>query len=282
MPASWNETAMKLAASNLNFPAFRHLDLLPVLPALGIEGLEVAPAHTWLDPWDGVPSAEVKAYRKAATSAGLKIVGLHCLLSGRPDLGLFDMLGMGGRTISYLTQLSAICRDLGGKTLILGPRWRRRLTDRTAWLQGRAFLELLLERIETHGTVLCFDQLAPGEGDFCTTARECYMLVNAVDHPAFGLHLSAAGLTANGETGHAPFASVRGRLEHFHAGEPAYAPLGSSGQIDHTDLRRHLAAISYTGWVSLVQRARAGLNLFAALAQGASFAANRYLPASTH
>ena len=112
---------MKIAASNLIFPAFKHLDLLPVLPAVGIEGLEVAPAHTWLDPWDGVPSAEVRAYRKAATSAGLKIVGLHCLLSGRPDLGLFDMPGMGGRTINYLTQLSAICRDLGGKTLILGP-----------------------------------------------------------------------------------------------------------------------------------------------------------------
>ena len=270
---------MKLATSNLIFPAFKHFDLLPVLPAVGIEGLEVAPAHTWLDPWDGVPSAEVRAYRKAATSAGVKIVGLHCLLSGRPDLGLFDMPGMGGRTINYLTQLSAICRDLGGKTLILGPRWRRRLTDRVAWLQGRAFLELLLERIETHGTVLCFDQLGPGEGDFCTSARECYMLVNAVDHPAFGLHLSAAGLAANGENGHAPFASVRGRLEHFHAAEPGHAPLGSSGQIDHADLRRHLAAISYTGWISLVQRNRPGFNLFAALTQGASFAANRYLPA---
>src|SRR5208283_2125884 len=156
MPASWNETAMKIAASNLIFPAFKHIDLLPVLPELGIEGLEVAPAHTWLDPWDGVPSAEVRAYRKAAKAAGLKITGLHCLLSGRPDLGLFDLPGMGGRTINYVVQLSAICRDLGGKTLILGPRWRRRLTDRTAWLQGRAFLELLLERIETHGTVLCF------------------------------------------------------------------------------------------------------------------------------
>ena len=146
---------MKIAASNLIFPAFKHLDLLPVLPAVGIEGLEVAPAHTWLDPWDGVPSAEVRAYRKAATSAGLKIVGLHCLLSGRPDLGLFDMPGMGGRTINYLTQLSAICRDLGGKTLILGPRWRRRLTDRVAWLQGRAFLELLLpaHRDARHGAV---------------------------------------------------------------------------------------------------------------------------------
>jgi sugar phosphate isomerase/epimerase len=273
---------MKLAASNLILPAFKHHDLLPALPCAGIEGLEVSPSHTWLDPWDGVPSAEVRAYRKAAASAGLKIVGMHCLLSGRPDLGLFDMPGMGGRTIAYLTQLSAICRDLGGKTLILGPRWRRRLTERVAWLHGRAFLELLLPRIESHGTVLCFSPIAPEHGDFCTTARECYMLVNAIDHPAFGLHLSAAGLVANGEMGHAPFASVRGRLEHFHADEPGFAAPGSSGQIDHADLRRHLAAISYTGWVSLVQRNRPGTNLFAALENGVKFAANRYLAANLH
>ena len=209
-------------------------------------------------------------------------MGLHCLPSGRPDLGLFDTAGMGGRTIAYLTRLSAICRDLGGKTLILGPRWQRRLSDRGAWLQARAFLELLMERIETHGTVLCFDQLGPGEGDFCTSARDCCMLVNAVDHPAFGLHLSAAGLAANGETGYAPFASVRGRLEHFHAAEPSQAPLGSSGQIDHADLRRHLAAIGYADWISLVQRNRPGFNLFATLTQGASFAANRYLPAGAY
>ncbi len=166
--------------------------------------------------------------------------------------------------------------------LILGPRWRRRLTERVAWLHGRAFLELLLPRIESHGTVLCLSPIAPEHGDFCTTARECYMLVNAIDHPAFGLHLSAAGLAANGETGHAPFANVRGRLEHFHADEPGLAAPGSSGQIDHADLRRHLAAISYTGWVSLVQRNRPGSNLFAALENGVNFAANRYLAANLH
>jgi sugar phosphate isomerase/epimerase len=271
---------MKLSASNLILPAFKHIDLLPALPGLGIEGLEVAPAHTWLDPWDGVASAEVKAYRKAVRGAGLKIVGLHCLLSGRPDLGLFDTQDAGSRTVKYLTQLSAICRDLGGRTLILGPRWRRSLTYHAAWEQGRAFLERLLERIETHGTVLCFSPLGPREGDFCTTARECAMLVNDADHPAFGLHLSAAGLAANGETGPAPFEAVRGRLEHFHADEPDFAPPGSSGRIDHAGVRRHLAAIGYGGWISLVQRARPGANLFAALAHAGSFAANRYLPES--
>ena len=89
-------------------------------------------------------------------------------------------------------------------------------------------------------------------------------------------------LAANGETGRAPFANVRGRLEHFHADEPGLAAPGSSGQIDHADLRRHLAAISYTGWVSLVQRSRRGSNLFAALVNGVNFAANRYLAANLH
>jgi sugar phosphate isomerase/epimerase len=273
---------MKLSVSNLILPAYRHADLLPVLPALGIEGLEIAPAHTWLDPWEGVPSAEVKAYRRAAAGAGLKIVGLHCLLSGRPDLGLFDMPDMGSRTVKYLTQLSAICRDLGGKTLILGPRWRRRLAAEAAWQQGRAFLELVLERIETHGTVLCFTQLGPGEGDFCATARECSKMVEAIDHPAFGLHLSSAGLAANGETGHGPFAAAYGRLEHFHADEPGFAPPGSSGQVDHADVRSHLAAIGYDNWISLVQRARPGTNLFGALANAGSFATSRYLSISLH
>jgi sugar phosphate isomerase/epimerase len=271
---------MKLSVSNLIFPAFRQVDLLPILPGLGIEGLEVAPAHTWLDPWDGVPSAAVKAYRKAAAGAGLNIVGMHCLLSGRPDLGLFDTPDQGSRTVKYLTQLSAICRDLGGRTLILGPRWRRRLTGEAAWEQAKAFLEAVLERIETHGTVLCFTQLGPGEGDFCTSARECAVLADAIDHPAFGLHLSSAGLEANGETGRAPFAAAGGRLEHFHADEPGFAPPGSSGQIDHDGVRGHLAAIGYEGWVSLVQKAGPGQNVFAALANAGSFAASRYLSAS--
>jgi hypothetical protein len=74
---------MKLAVSNLIFPAFKHHDLLPALPALGIGGVEVAPAHTWLDPWDGVPSAEVRAYRKAATPPGSRSRGcIACCPAG--------------------------------------------------------------------------------------------------------------------------------------------------------------------------------------------------------
>jgi sugar phosphate isomerase/epimerase len=143
---------------------------------------------------------------------------------------------------------------LGGRTLILDSRWARTLPAKEAWLQCRAFLERLLPRIEDHGTILCFAPLTPTDGDFCRLARECLMLVDAIDHPSFGLHVRTAALSANGETGHQHFAGRRGRLDHVHIDEPGLVALGSSGAVDHADMRRHLSAISYDGWLSVVQR----------------------------
>lgn len=247
---------MKLAVSNLTLPAFDHLAHLSRLKALGVDGLEIAPDHTWTRPhWGkGFAAAELRAYHRAVQAAELKVVGLHALLGGRPELGLFEDADTRHHTIEHLVHLSTVCRDLGGRTLILDGRWRRDLPVKEAWLQARELLERLLPRIESHGTVLCFAPLGPDEGDFCRLARECYMLVNALDHPSFGIHLSTAGLTGTGERGHANFAAARGRLEHFHIDEPGRVRLGSTGLVDHADMRRHLVASTYRGWVSLVQR----------------------------
>lgn len=275
---------MRLAASNLALPAFDHIDYLDRVRALGVEGLEVAPAHTWGEPAHRLPMAAVNSYRRAAEAAGLSIIGLHALLDGRPGLGLLADDATEARTLDYLVALSGLCRDLGGKTLILGPRWRDGLAERDSWLRGRAFMERLAPRIEAHGTVLCLAPLADGQGDFCASAKECYLLVNAVDHPSFGLHLSAAGLARHGEMGHATFAAVRGRLEHFHTDEPGLAVPGGSGRIDHADLRRHLAAISYFGWISVIQRHQVGADRAATidvLGQGVRAITQCYLPIDT-
>lgn len=266
---------MKLSASNLALPAFDHLYLLPELKRMGLDGIEVAPAHTWPNP-DMVSTAEVLAFRRAAETAGLQVVGLH----GVHADGMFADRDTQQANIDAIVTRSALCRDLGGRTLILGARWCHDLPEREAWKAGRDFLERLLPRIEDHGTVLCLAPLTPGGGDFCVTAKSCYLLTNAVDHPSLGLHLSAAALAASCEMGHATFAAVRGRLDLFHADEPELAVAGSSGAIDHADLRRHLAAISYFGWVSVVQRQVPGLSI-EALALGARFATDTYLPIDT-
>ena len=251
---------MRLAFSNLALPAFEHLSYLPDLRAFGIEGIEIAPDHTWPRPYfgQGFSTREVETYRLTAQLAGLKIIGMHGLLGGRPELGIFEDADIRHHTIEHVVHLSQVCRDLGGRTLILDSRWARKLETREAWLQCRAFLERLLPRIEEHGTVLCFAPLTPEEGDFCRLAPECLMLVNAIDHSSFGLHVSTAAMAANNETGHQHFAARRGRLEHVHIDEPGLVALGSSGAVDHRDMRRHLSAISYDGWVSVVQRISAG------------------------
>ena len=267
---------MKLAVSNLGLPAYYHLGMLPLVHSLGVEGLEVVPAHTWPDL---VSSRMVESYRAAAEQAGLAIIGMHGLFRHRPDLGIFATGDKRARSLELLVQLSAVTRDLGGRTLVLESRRRNDIPEREAWLQCRDFLHEVLPRIESHGTLLCFAPLAAEGGDFCTLARHCYMLTNAIDHDSFGLHLGAAALSANGEMGHTTFAAVRGRLELIHLDEPDHAMLGSSGRVDHTDMRNHLAAITYKGWASLVQTASAEPGT--SLQQGLRFFADSYMSAGT-
>lgn len=268
---------MRLAASTLALPAYDHTDLLPQLRNLGVAAVEIVPGHTWHD----TNAASIAAYGKAVETAGLNVIGLHGLLADRCDLGLFKDADTVERTMDYLVHQSAICRDLGGKTLIWGPRWRNDLPIRTAWQHCRDFLETLLPKIEAHGTVLCFAPLGAGGGDFCVTAKECYLMVSSLEHASFGLHLAATALMESAEMGHATFAALGGRLELFHVDEPDLAVIGSSGLVDHTDLQRHLAAIGYRDWISIVQRARPGEAPLDALARATAFVAERYLPQDT-
>ena len=174
---SRSEKPMKLAASNIALPAGNHVRLLPELPAIGIGGVEIVPSHTWPGQWNALTRGEVEDYRLAAQRAGLRIVGLHGLLRGRPDLDLFGPPDIRARVADHLVHLLAVCRDLGGRTLVIDSRWRGRLPPRAAWILCRDFLHALLPRIEPHGTRLCFAPLAPDEGDFCATARECATLI---------------------------------------------------------------------------------------------------------
>jgi len=271
---------MKLCASTLALPrggaaTTPFHELVP----LGLDGIEIAPAHTWDDPWR-VNAAELRAYRRFAEGAGLRIVGLHDLLDGESGLGLFTRGDALDRTLEVLLQRSALCRDLGGRTLILDALWPLDPPDAESWSGGRRVLERLLPRIEPHGTVLCLAPRGAGRDGIRVTAKSLYMMTNAIEHPALGLHLDATALTENNEMGHATFAAVRGRLDHVHLSEPGRVPFGASGRIDHADLRRHLAAISYFGWVSLVQ-ARAPGRALAALGRAAAGATACYLPVDT-
>lgn len=248
----------KFALSNTALPAYHHGGLLPQVRSLGFTGLEVAPGRVWADVERDATPAAVQAYRRSVEDAGLAVVGLHALLEGQPQLGLLRDGEAAQRSEDYLVRLSAICRDLGGQTLILGSgRELNGVAPDRAWHQCRAFLERLIPRIEDHGTQLCFAPLEATPASFCPTARECRIMAVAVDHTAFGLQLNSAALLANNEANHATFSAIYGHLAHFTVSEPRRAPLGQSGRIDHAAMRRHLAAGNFPGWIAVHQDATA-------------------------
>lgn len=259
---------MKRAISNIALPAFDHLGQLAALPGLGFTGLEVAPSRVWQGGWD---AAKVTAYRRAVEAAGLRVVGLHSLFFDRPELGLFKAPELRAQTLDVMVALSALCRDLGGRTLIYGGgRKRGELPMDAARAETRRFLAELLPRIEGHGTVLCFEPLGPRDSDFLNSAAECLALVDEIAHPSLGLQLDAKALVENGETGSETFLAVEGRLAHFHANDPGLVPPGSTGTVDHALLGRRLRDIGYDGWVSSEQRLLSEADPLADVARGAA------------
>ncbi|CAA7612585.1 sugar phosphate isomerase/epimerase [Magnetospirillum sp. SS-4] len=258
---------MKFAVSNIALTAHDHLAELERLAPLGVTGLEVAPSRVWKDGWD---AAGIAAYRRAVEAAGLTVVGLHSLFFDRPHLGLFKDPASRAETLDFMVALSALCRDLGGRTLIYGGGRRRgELPATEAHAETRRFLSELLPRIESHGTVLCFEPLGPKDSDFLNSAAECRAVVDEIRHPALGLQLDAKALVENGETGPETFAAVSGRLDHFHANDPGLVVPGSTGAVDHALLGRRLKAIGYDGWVSAEQRLLSPGSPLADVARGA-------------
>ena len=245
----------RIAVSNIGLPAFAHLDFLPRLMELGVTGLEVAPSRIWHDTWSGLSADDVSAYGQAVRDSGLKIIGLHSLFFDHPELGLFKGPDILMRTVEFLGHLSAVCRDLGGRTLVYGGGRRRDgVPMPDAFAACDVFLDAVLPVMESHGTKLCFEPLGPNDTDFLNTAAQCAELADRFNHPALGIQLDAKALVDNDELTPSSFAGVTGRLDHFHANDPGLVVVGSTGIVDHAKIGAYLRDSGYVGWISSEQR----------------------------
>jgi sugar phosphate isomerase/epimerase len=271
---------MRLAVSNIALPAYDHADQLRRLPAFGLEGLEVAPSRVWRDTWKGLGAADVAAYRRQAEAVGLRVIGLHSLFFDQPGLGLFKGEEATAATLDFLAHLSAVCRDLGGRTLIFGSapaRRRGELPVEDAFAEAARFFAALAARVEGHGTCFCLEPLGPDESDFVNSARDSLRVVEAVASPALRVQLDAKALVANGEADVATFRAVAPHLVHFHANDPGLRVLGSTGAVDHAAMGRMLREVGYAGWASIEQRLADGADPLADLARSARVLQDCYL-----
>jgi len=221
---------------------------------IGYAGVELAPFVF------GVPVAAITprtrdSIRRAAERHGLDVVGLHWLLAETSGLHLTSPdRDVRCRTVRYLLDLAEFCSDVGGNLMVFGSPHQRNLAPGQTFDQafanaGEVFRECLTG-FERSGVTLCFEPLSPRETDFVITAADGKRLVEAVDHPAFRLHLDVKAMASEGKPIPDIIRDNAEILAHFHANDPNLRGPGM-GSLDYTPIVEALLAVRYDGWVSV-------------------------------
>lgn len=170
-----------------------------VAAALGYVGLELAP-HSLGDHPHALPPARIDAIRRDVEQAGIRVTGLHWLLSGYPDVSITDPDQV-QTARDILIGLVDLCAALGGERLIHGsPRQRPRPTgvgDDELIARLADFFDPIATRAERCGVVYCIEPLSRVETETINTVADGVALVDAVGSPAFltMIDCSAAGQT---------------------------------------------------------------------------------------
>jgi sugar phosphate isomerase/epimerase len=191
--------------------------------ALGYAGLELAPAT--LDPAPhALAPARVAELRAVVEGAGIRVTGLHWLLSGYPEASITDPARQ-DTTREVLLGLVDLCADLGGAVLIHGsPGQRRRpegMGDDALIRHLAAFFAPVAAAAEARGVTYCIEPLSRKETEVINTVAEGAALAEAVGSPAFRtmIDISAAGQVEP------PVAQLirdwvpRGVIGHIHAND---------------------------------------------------------------
>jgi sugar phosphate isomerase/epimerase len=249
---------MKLAICNetffdLNWPQEK---VFAFAAECGYEGVEIAP-FTVNPHVTQIASTERTKLRRAADAAGVKICGLHwilskttggfCLTSPDPDVRR--------RTSEYLGELARFCAELGGDVMILGsPRQRNRPQEMgmvEAYRNATDVLEAVAPTLETAGVTIAVEPLSTWETNFVLTAADAVHLVGRVHSPCVRMMLDCKAMWAMEST---PIPCViythKDDFVHFHANDPNLQGPGF-GQLDFVPILRALKEINYDRWVSV-------------------------------
>ena len=245
---------MKLAICNELFEGWAFDRVCRVAGAAGYSGLEVAP-FTLATPITDLPASRRAELRAQAVDAGIEIVGLHGLLARTEGLHLTSPdREVRERTSEYLVALAEACHDLGGHVMVFGSPRQRSLLPGVTPVEAFEFATDTFRKampfVAAFDVTICMEPLAPAETDFVTTVADAVRLIEAVQHPSFGLHLDVKAMSSESTPVPDLVRRYAGRAGHFHVNDANGRGPGF-GETDFVPILRALDEAGYERWVSL-------------------------------
>jgi D-psicose/D-tagatose/L-ribulose 3-epimerase len=248
---------MKIAVSNIAWPAELDDSVFAFLAAGAVEGVEVAPTRVWPQ-WEGIDPVSVRVFRRSVESHGLRVSSLQSILFQKPELRLFGTDAERQALDEHLRRCADLAAGLGAECMVLGaPRNRDRgaLSEPCAFEIAARFFARAGTYCAERGVCLVFEaNPAEYRCNFATDSVIAAKLVNAVGSEGFRLHLDTACLQLAGENTGRAIIENAGILRHFHASEPYLADF-SAPVAAHEEAAAALKSVNYDRWVALEMRA---------------------------
>jgi D-psicose/D-tagatose/L-ribulose 3-epimerase len=247
---------MKLAVSNIAWPAELDAVVFEFLVAGGIDAIEVAPTRVWPH-WQGIDAASVRAFRRVVESSGLGISSLQSILFQKPELNLFGSDEDRRAMKEHLRQCADLAANLGAGCMVFGaPRNRDRgsLPEAEAFAIATDFFARVGADCAQRGVYVGFEaNPVEYKCNFATESGTAARLVRAVDSEGFRLHLDTACLHLSGENAVRAIRDNADILRHFHASEPYLAGFSAPASA-HAEAAAALRSVAYDRWIALEMR----------------------------
>jgi sugar phosphate isomerase/epimerase len=245
---------MRLAICNETFQDWPFEKAFAFARAAGYTGIEIAPFTMGTSAYE-ISADQRATVRKQAADAGLEVIGLHWLLAKTSGYYLTtpdDRVRQ--QTADYLSELARMCRDVGGRVMVLGSPLQRNLLPGVTHDQAMQYaadcIRRALPALRDNGVVLAVEPLGPAEGDFLRTAALGAELCGMVDSPNVRLHLDVKAMSTESIPIPELIRQHAGLLEHFHANDPNKQGPGM-GDVDFLPIFQALKEVHYGGWVSV-------------------------------
>jgi sugar phosphate isomerase/epimerase len=245
---------MRIAICNETFQDWPFDRAFAFARECGYTGIEFAPFTIDKSAYN-VSAARRAEIRRQVEQYGLEMIGLHWLLAFTEGYYLTSPdAAVRKKTAEYLGELARLCRDLGGRILVLGSPKQRNLLPGVSHDDGMKYaadvLQQAMPEFAKCDATLAVEPLGPQEGDFLLTTALGMQLVDMIGSPNCRLHLDVKAMSSEGKSIPDLIRTAAPQLEHFHANDANRRGPGM-GNIDFVPILKTLKEVGYDGWVSV-------------------------------